>query len=107
MTSLTKKVATVLFADIRNFTSMTENASSEEVVQFLNTYFSLWDDAAKAYNGWIDKFIGDAVMVIFDKGTNRENIQSALDCSDKIFQKLHTVKKGIFSEGRIGIGIHS
>lgn len=102
-----QKEATVLFSDIRSFTSMTENSSPEEVVEFLNGYFSLWDSIVKKHNGWIDKFIGDAVMVIFDKGTPEQNNEAALVCSMEIFEKLPTIKKGIFKDGQIGIGIHS
>lgn len=46
-------------------------------------------------------------MVIFDKGTDQENVRAALACSEEIFRKLPSVRKGIFREGRIGIGIHS
>ncbi len=93
-----KKIATVLFSDIRGFTAMTERSSPEEVVQFLNGYFSMWDEAVKAHNGWIDKFIGDAVMVIFDRGTEQENNVSAMQCSEEIFQKLKLLRKGIFAK---------
>lgn len=102
-----KKVAAILFSDIRSFTSMSEKSSPEEIVEFLNDYFTLWDEAVAANGGWIDKFIGDAVMAVFDKGAEAENAASAISCANRVFDRLPLVRKGIFSEGKIGIGIHS
>lgn len=57
--------ASVLFADIVGFTSLSEKLSPTEVSHFLNEYFHYFDVCARFYFGTIDKFIGDAVMVVF------------------------------------------
>ena len=57
--------ATVLFADIVGFTSLSETMSPEQVSEFLNDYFHYVDACARFYFGTIDKFIGDGVMVVF------------------------------------------
>ncbi|HSB97299.1 MAG TPA: adenylate/guanylate cyclase domain-containing protein, partial [Spongiibacteraceae bacterium] len=57
--------ATVLFADIVGFTTLSEQMSPEAVSEFLNDYFHYLDACARFYFGSIDKFIGDAVMVVF------------------------------------------
>jgi adenylate cyclase len=58
-------VATVLFADIVGFTSMSEKMSPEEVAEFLNEWFNYFTICASSYFGTVDKFIGDCVMVMF------------------------------------------
>jgi adenylate cyclase len=57
--------ATVLFADIVGFTTLSERMSPEAVSEFLNDYFFYLDACARYYFGSVDKFIGDAVMVVF------------------------------------------
>ena len=57
--------ATVLFADIVGFTSLSETLSPEAVSDFLNEYFHYLDACARFYFGTVDKFIGDGVMVVF------------------------------------------
>ncbi|MGE0081232.1 MAG: adenylate/guanylate cyclase domain-containing protein [Thiohalomonadaceae bacterium] len=57
--------ATVLFADIAGFTSMSEDMHPEEVSALLNEYFSYVADAAHAFNGHVDKYIGDCAMLLF------------------------------------------
>ncbi len=56
---------TVLFSDIRNFTTITEKLSAHETVEFLNVYFERVINVIRAEGGRIDKFIGDAVMAEF------------------------------------------
>ena len=59
------KEVTVLFSDIRGFTSMSESMQPEEVVGVLNDYLTTMTDIILAYGGTIDKFIGDAIMAVF------------------------------------------
>lgn len=59
------RFATVLFADIRDFTSMSENMSASAVLQMLNEYFEQMVEIVFGYEGTVDKFVGDEIMVIW------------------------------------------
>jgi class 3 adenylate cyclase len=61
-----KRNVAVLFSDIRGFTAMSEKMLPEEVVMILNDYFSFSTDAIKKNKGQVNKFIGDAVMALFE-----------------------------------------
>ena len=57
-----KRTGTVFFSDLRNFTALSEKSQPEEVVDFLNRYFTVMVDCIQATGGMVDKFIGDAIM---------------------------------------------
>jgi adenylate cyclase len=61
-----RQMMTTLFADIRGFTSFSEKHSPETVVEVINGYFALADQAVRQHHGIIDKYLGDAVMAVFN-----------------------------------------
>ncbi|MDR2922668.1 MAG: response regulator, partial [Treponema sp.] len=67
------RVVSILFSDIRSFTKISENTPARELVDFLNTYFSVMGNEITAEGGNIDKFIGDAIMAIFGAPKTLEN----------------------------------
>ena len=60
-----RREVTVLFADIRSFTTLAEAMGPEEVIEMLNEYFSVMVDIIFKYNGVLDKFVGDELMAVF------------------------------------------
>jgi class 3 adenylate cyclase len=67
------RLVAILFSDIRSFTTISENTQAQELVSFLNYYFSKMGDEIIAEDGNIDKFIGDAIMAIFGAPKTLEN----------------------------------
>jgi adenylate cyclase len=102
----------ILFCDIRGFTGLSEQMTPQELMNFLNSYFLRMNDPIHHNSGFIDKFIGDAIMALFDhpKGTNQDKatdaIRAALDLryALKIYNQ-HRHNSG-YSAINIGIGIH-
>lgn len=103
---------TVLFSDIRNFTSLSERSQPEEVVTLLNEYFDRMIDVIFKYEGTLDKFIGDAIMALFGAPITKDDnafraVNSAIDMmkSLKEFNQKRT-EQGLFNID-IGIGVNS
>lgn len=91
-----KKHLTVFFSDIAGFTTKTENTEISELTQWLNTYLNDMTTLAIKYNGTLDKFIGDAVMVFFGDPKTSGEKQDALKCiSMAIEMKEHAKKLGV------------
>ena len=107
-----KAVVTVLFADIRGFTSMSETMSAQQVSEILNEYFTEMEPIITRYNGIINKFIGDAVMAIFGEPIQDKNHASnAVKCGYEMLLKVKELQKKWADEGKpkieIGIGINT
>ena len=107
-----KRNVVILMSDIRNFTSISEVNTPEDVVNFLNTYFTAMVNIVKKYGGTVDKFIGDAVMVLFGAPISyMDNAKRAVSAAIEMYSQLNQIQYGQlkFPEGMkldIGIGIH-
>ena len=107
-----KAVVTVLFADIRGFTSISEQLSAEEVSIILNEYFTEIEPIISKYNGVINKFIGDAVMAIFGEPIQDINhAKNAVLCANEMLKAVDKLRDKWLFEGKpkieIGIGINT
>ena len=107
-----KAVVTVLFSDIRGFTSMSEKMSAQEVSQLLNEYFSEMEPIVTKYNGIINKFIGDAVMAVFGEPIQDENHPlNAVRCGYEMLLKVQEMNRRHQEENKqvfqIGIGVNT
>jgi len=96
---------TILFADIRDFTSLSESMSPEENFKFINSYLKRMSPVIEKNNGFIDKFIGDAIMAIFH--LPEDGLKAAIDMN----LELQLLNKGRNAAGyrslRIGIGLNT
>ena len=107
-----KRNVVILMSDIRSFTSISEVNRPEDVVNFLNTYFTRMVDVVKKYGGTVDKFIGDAIMVLFGAPISyNDNAKRAVQAALEMYAQLDTIpcSQLKFPEGiklDIGIGIH-
>ncbi|MEM7065201.1 MAG: GAF domain-containing protein [Cyanobacteria bacterium P01_B01_bin.77] len=107
-----RRDVTVLFSDIRGYTTLTESLEASQVVSMLNEYFETMVEAVFNHEGTLDKFIGDALMAVFGAPLPLENhswsaIQAALDMRQRLvrFNELRREKKQ--PEINIGIGLSS
>ena len=103
---------TVLFSDIRDFTTMSEGLAADEIVELLNEWFGEAAQAIRNHGGVLDKFMGDGLMALFGLPQPRESapadaVRAALAMRDGLatLNQRRAVLGG--SEIRIGIGVHS
>jgi len=107
-----RREMTVLFSDIRGFTTVTEQGAPEEIVRMLNEYFTRMVDIVFAHEGTIDKFVGDMVMALFGAPLDDEDhARHAVDAALAMIGALDVLNARWSSEGRppldIGIGINT
>ena len=103
--------ATVLFTDIRGFTSMSENMEPEKVVSTLNDYFTEMIDIVFKHNGTLDKIVGDELMIVYGAPISaKDDTNRALDTAIEMMIKLDQFNKKRMKNGiapiEIGIGIN-
>jgi len=99
---------TVMFSDIRGFTSMAEKMTPEETVEILNDYFNAMSDRIFSHEGTLDKFLGDGLMCLFgaplSKGTDAIN---AVRTAVEMQQTLQILNKDFEKPLRMGVGINT
>ena len=107
-----RREITVLFSDIRNFTSLSEKRDPADVVSDLNEFFNEMTECIFKYDGMVDKFLGDGIMAIFGApvpvpGHAEKAVMAALE----MVERAERLKKKWKTRGKrgfdIGIGIHT
>jgi len=108
----TRRTITVLFSDIRGFTTWSEGRKPEQVVAQLNEYLSAMADVVAEHGGYVDKFIGDAVMALWGVPLPRpDHAGAALAAAREMLRRLEQLNQDWRARGlepfRIGVGLHS
>lgn len=102
----------ILFCDIRGFTGLSEQMSPQELMSFLNSYFLRMNDPIHQNCGFIDKFIGDAIMALFDHpgGSHKDKARDALNAAMDLRKALNIYNQHRRNSGyaaiNVGVGIH-
>lgn len=102
----------IMFCDIRGFTGFSERITPQELMNFLNSYFTRMNDPIHQNSGFIDKFMGDGIMALFDHpgGTARDkaidSLNAALDLRKALTIYNGHRKNSNYAPVNMGIGIH-
>jgi len=107
-----KKELSILFSDIRGFTTISENMSPENLIILLNRYFTPMTKCVLENKGMLDKYIGDAVMAFFNAPVDvKDHADAACVCAISMIEKLDTLNEKLREEGspeiHIGIGLNT
>jgi adenylate cyclase len=103
---------TVMFADIRGFTAMTEHADAHDIVKLLNNYFEAMVEVLFRYDGTLDKYVGDEIMALFGVPVAYpEASVAAVECAVEMMHALETFNQVRQSQNlapiQIGIGMNT
>ena len=96
----------ILFCDLRKFTTYTENTPPEDVIFFLNAYFTKIADIVSEHNGIINKFMGDAILSVFGVDGGSNYIEDAMNTAWDIVMHSDCVKMRDGTTFDVGIGVH-
>jgi adenylate cyclase len=108
-----RREMSVLFSDIRGFTTITERGQPEEIVHMLNEYFTRMVDIVFKHKGTVDKFVGDMVMALFGAPLDDpDHAQHAVEAALAMMDELKALNAKWVAEGRdvkvdIGIGVNT
>ncbi|MEB3280583.1 MAG: ATP-binding protein [Lyngbya sp.] len=101
-----QKEMTVMFSDIRSFTTLSEEMSPRETFDFINRYLSQVSPIIRKHNGFIDKYIGDGIMALFPQSP-----EDAVKCAIAMQKQVSFYNRQLQQEGKvpinIGIGLHT
>ncbi len=101
-----EKEMSVLFSDIRNFTSLSEKMTPEDNFKFINGFFSRMEPAILENNGFVDKYIGDAIMALFS-GCADDAVKAGISMLERLKEYNLTRQRPDRESLRIGIGINT
>ncbi len=107
-----RRVVTVLFSDIRNFSAISEQLTPEENATFLRDYFTEVTEAVFQHGGMVDKYMGDATMALFNVPFDQPNhaghaLYAALDIQNRVATLSHHFQAQHGLDLACGIGIHT
>ena len=105
-----RREVTLLFSDIRGFTTLSESRTPEEVVALINRYFSMQVDVVFRHGGTLDKFIGDCIMALWGAPLeDGQHAAHAVACALDMADTLQAFKRelGTDADFDVGIGVHS
>lgn len=97
---------TVLFADIRNFTGLSEKMSPQENFNFINSYLNRMGPIIRRNGGFVDKYMGDGIMALFP-GSPQSALTAALGLREELVRYNQDRKKSGYDPISIGIGLHT
>ena len=104
--SRAERTITILFSDIRGYTSISESSTPEEMFNLLNEYLPEMGEAIDSNGGFVDKYIGDAIMALFDEA----HTDGALSAAREMRERLASLNMRREVQGKqrfdIGIGLH-
>lgn len=108
----TRQLVTALFADLRGFTTLSENSTPEQVVQLLNRYFTVASDVIFEHGGTLDKYIGDGLLALFGAPYESEQqATQAVRAAIALQRRMPAFNEELEREGlptiAIGIGINT
>ncbi|MBD2042804.1 hybrid sensor histidine kinase/response regulator [Microcoleus sp. FACHB-672] len=97
---------TVMFSDIRSFTALSESMTTQETFSFINSYLSRVSPLIRQHKGFIDKYIGDAIMALFPESAS-DAVSAALAMQKEVsIYNQHRLKVG-YAPIKIGLGLHT
>lgn len=100
-----EKSMSVMFADIRDFTQLSESMSPEENFRFINSYLRRMGPVVRRHGGFVDKYLGDGILALFP-GEPRQAVDAALALRDALDEYNGHRNKSGYPAIRMGIGIH-
>lgn len=100
-----EETMTMLFADIRSFTSLSENLGSERTFEFLNEYLHKIEPCIQENGGFVDKFVGDGIVALFEgEESAKKAVEAAVSMQREV--KLFNAEKPSEQHVVLGIGLH-
>jgi two-component system sensor histidine kinase ChiS len=108
--NVTEAEMTILFCDIRGFTAIAESQEARETFEWLNAFFTEMNDRINSHGGFIDKYLGDAIMAVFDRP--KSHPLDAIEAAVAMQESLHKFNAdrhqyNLASPVNIGIGINT